>query len=185
MTAHFDAAGGDDPLSQFSQCHTGILRQLDALSELPALAQAAARARQTADETLRFFRDVIYEHHAEEEKELFPAVLASANPGEERDKVQEIVERLTRQHREVESTWSHLERALGHVAKGRSAEIDAAAVADLVRRYQDHATFEEEVFLPLSQAILGRHDEHMAALGLSLHIRHALPEVLSRFKGRV
>ena len=38
--------------------------------------------------------------------------------------------------------------------------------------YQAHAAFEEATFLPLSQTILGRNDHHMAALGLSLHMRH-------------
>jgi hypothetical protein len=37
------------------------------------------------------------------------------------------------------------------------------------------------VFLPLASAILGRDGNHMAALGVSLHARHALPDVLRRF----
>ena len=41
------------------------------------------------------------------------------------------------------------------------------------------------MFLPLSQTILGRNSNHMAALGVSLHMRHALPQVLERFGGRI
>ena len=51
--------------------------------------------------------------------------------------------------------------------------------------YRNHARYEEEVFLPLSQAILGRNSNHLAALGMSLHLRHALPQVLERFAGRI
>lgn len=179
------ASGAADPLNQFAQCHSGILRQLQVLGELPALALAAARAQQTAGETLAFFRDVVYEHHAQEEKELFPAVLASATAGEELGRVREIVDRLTREHRDIESAWGRLEPALASLAKGRAAELDAAALEQLVRHYQGHAGYEEQVFLPLSETILGRNDRHMAALGLSLHMRHALPEALARFRGRI
>ncbi|MEY2688035.1 MAG: hypothetical protein RL375_2233, partial [Pseudomonadota bacterium] len=34
-------------------------------------------------------------------------------------------------------------------------------------------------FLPLSQTILGRNGDHMAALGLSLHTRHAMADAAS------
>lgn len=174
-----------DPLDRFSQCHSGILRQLEALDGLPALARAASQARHTADETLRFFRDVIHEHHQQEEQELFPAVLASAKAGDERTRVQHIVEQLTREHRQVEAAWATLEPALKALAKGRDAEVDEGAVAALVRDYQAHAAFEEREFLPLSETILGRDGNHLAALGLSLHMRDALPEALKRFQGRI
>lgn len=176
---------GADPLERFSQCHGGILRQLQVLGELPALARAAAQARRSAGDTLRFFRDVIDEHHAQEERELFPAVLASAVAGDERDRVQRIVDQLTREHREVEAAWARLEPALKAVARGRDADVDAAAIDALVRRYEAHAAFEEREFLPLSETILGRDSRHMAALGLSLHMRHAVPQALGRFRGRI
>jgi hemerythrin-like domain-containing protein len=188
MTASHDnpaQTGGDDPLDRFSQCHTGILRHLQALGDLPAQARAAAQARRTADETLRFFHDVIHEHHAQEEQELFPAVLASAVAGAEREQVQRIAAQLTREHREVEAAWAALEPALKAIAKGREASLDEAAVAALVSRYQAHAAFEEREFLPLSEQILGRDGNHLAALGLSLHMRHAVPEALERYRGRI
>jgi hemerythrin-like domain-containing protein len=175
----------DSPISEFSNCHVGILGHLSALGELPALLEPAARARQVAAETLKFFRDVVYEHHQQEERELFPAVLASAVPGEERDRVQAIVERLTREHRAVEAAWSRLEPALKDVARGHDSNVRGEDIAELVRTYEAHARDEEQQFLPLSQAILGRNSDHMAALGLSLHMRHSLPDVLARYGGRI
>ncbi len=175
------AASSAEPLNQFSQCHAGILAHLQDLARLPALLEPAAQARRIADQTLRYFRDVIYEHHAQEEMELFPVVLSSAVRGEERERVQEMIDRLTREHRQVEAAWTEVEPALKAAAKGHAALLEAAAVEDLVRVYQAHATYEEQVFLPLSQTILGRDSRQMAALGLSLHMRHALPEVLARF----
>jgi hemerythrin-like domain-containing protein len=179
------AAAGHSPIDDFSQCHAGILSHLQTLGSLPALLEPAARARQIATDTLSFFREAVFEHHAEEEKELFPAVLASAIQGEERDRVQALVNTLTAEHRKVEATWSKLEPKLKAVAKGHDSDVDGADIQALVDSYQAHARFEEEVFLPLSQTILGRNSNHMAALGVSMHMRHAMPQVLLRFSGRI
>jgi hemerythrin-like domain-containing protein len=179
------STSGHSPIEDFSQCHAGILGRLRALDTLPALLEPAARARQIAADTLSFFREAVFEHHAEEEQELFPAVLASAHKGVEHEKVQAIVAELTAEHRQVEAAWLALEPKLKAVAKGHDTDLDGIEVAALVRAYQAHARYEEEVFLPLSQTILGRNSNHLAALGVSLHLRHALPEVMERFAGRI
>ena len=73
----------DTPVPHFAHCHEGILAQLHRLSDLPALLPPAALARQTAQQSFAFFQDVMFVHHLEEEKDLFPAVQASAVKGEE------------------------------------------------------------------------------------------------------
>jgi hemerythrin-like domain-containing protein len=178
-------SAGHSPIDDFSQCHVSILGHLQALGTLPALLEPAARARQIAADTVSFFRDAVYEHHAEEEKELFPAVLASATQGAERNKVQAIIAELGAEHRKVEAAWAKLEPKLKALAKGHEAEVDGDEITALVETYQAHARYEEEVFLPLSQAILGRNSNHLAALGVSLHMRHAMPQVMQRFAGRI
>lgn len=163
----------DQPIADFSQCHAGILRKLDGLAELPALLQPAARAREVAEQSVEFFREAIFEHHLDEERELFPAVIASSEAGAERDRAQALVRRLTDEHRALETLWKRLEGGLKKVAKGQSFELDTAGLEALVAQYRAHARFEETEFLPMAQAILSRNGDHMAALGLALHMRHA------------
>ncbi|MFN0182642.1 MAG: hemerythrin domain-containing protein [Aquabacterium sp.] len=174
-----------NPLNAFSDCHAGIVRKLQALEELPALLEAAARARALCTELAAFFHDVVLDHHAEEERELFPAVLASARAGDERAQVEAVTTRLTSEHRGLEERLRRLEPALKAGARGHDATADVAAVQALVKSYLAHARYEEEEFLPLSQEILGRNGNHLAALGISLHMRHALPEVMARFGHRI
>ena len=169
------AVDTDAPLNNFSNCHSGILKRLNALDELPALLEPATRARQIAEQSLEFFREAIFEHHLEEERELFPAVIASAHPGEELERVKAMTKRLTEEHRMVEALWKRLEKGLKQVAKGQSTDLDISEVQRLVTEYTAHAHYEETDFLPLSETILGRNSNHMAALGLSLHMRHAKP----------
>ncbi|MEO7887729.1 MAG: hemerythrin domain-containing protein [Polaromonas sp.] len=161
------------PLAGFSQCHFSIASRLQAFAELPALLAATAQARNVASQTLSLFKYAVASHHADEENELFPAVLRSAAKGEEADKVRALVERLVAEHRRIESIWKDLEPAVKAAAKNQPAELDLQAVEALVQAYLKHARFEEDEFLPLAEIILGRNGNHMAALGLSLHLRHA------------
>ena len=132
----------------------------------------AERASQIAEQSVAFFREAIFEHHLDEERELFPVVLLHAEKGAEHERVKAMVQRLTDEHRELETLWKHIEPGLKKVAKARFDDVNADEVARLVTQYLAHAEFEEKEFLPLSQTILGRNANHMAALGLSLHMRH-------------
>jgi len=167
-------AQSDAPLRSFSDCHQGIVSHLTTLGELPAHVAAAKQAQLIADDTLKFFREAVFDHHAEEEKDLFPAVLSSATEGEERDRVKRLIQDLTAEHREIEMRWSKLEPMINKLAKGQLVDIDAASVEQLIKQYVAHADLEEREFLPLSEKILGRSSTQMAALGLSLHTRHVV-----------
>ena len=166
-------SSNDEPISHFTHCHVGILAQLSRLNELPALLGPAALARKTAEQSIAFFGKGMYVHHQEEEKELFPAVHSSAQAGAERQRVDTLIDQLTAGHRELEALWESIAPGLHKVAKGQDATLDEHALARLVQHYRQHALLEENEFLPLSETILGRNSNHMAALGLSLHMRHA------------
>jgi hemerythrin-like domain-containing protein len=179
------APGATEPIDEFSNGHENILHQLTALETLPGLLKAAADARRIAEQSLAFFDDVIRAHHSEEEQSLFPAVLASATPGEERLTVQDLADRLSQEHRSVEAAWERLKPHLKDAAKGHPTGLDLLALAHLVATYKAHAGFEEAQFLPLARTILGRNGNHVAALGLTMHMRRALPGVMERFGHRI
>ena len=162
----------DAPIDHFSHCHVGIFSQLSRMGDLPALLAPAAQARKIAAQSLAFFSSAMYEHHSEEEKDLFPAVRSSAHVGEERLRVEALIDQLVADHRALERLWESLEPGLQKVAKGQDTTLDSAALQSMVERYQTHASLEEQQFLPLAEQILGRNSNHMAALGLSLHMRH-------------
>jgi len=145
--------------------------QLEKTARLPELVDTANRARKTAADTLDLFRNTVLPHHAEEEAELFPAVLAACN-APERERVQPIVDRLVAEHRATEALWKQIEPSIRAAAKGTAAEVDAESMEEIVRKLLRHARYEEVVFLPLAERILMRNGDHMAALGLALHLRH-------------
>lgn len=159
------------PLDDFSQAHAGILGRLKTLEALPPLIQSAAQLRELCSNLLYFFEDVILHHHQEEERELFTAVMASAQKGDELARVKRIVDQLTDEHRDVEAKWKRLRPAIQKLARGQDADLDPVVVADLIAQYEAHARFEETEFMPLSQLILGRNENHLSALAMSMHMR--------------
>jgi hemerythrin-like domain-containing protein len=161
------------PVDAFSDCHAGILAALRSFSTLPPLVDAAKRAREVAAKIADIMENAVCVHHKEEEEELFPAVLRSARQGQEHDAVQSLVWRLTDEHREIEDLWRRMKPDLARAAAGKPVQLRQEMVDLLVSAYRQHAQTEERYFLPMAQEILGRNGNHMAALGLSLHMRHA------------
>lgn len=167
------ATASEGPLGEFSHCHEGILSRLEAFGDLPALIAAAARARERAAEAVFLFEDIVLPHHADEENELFPAVLRWAEPGEEQARVRTLVRRLSEEHRAIEKLWQKHRSTVEAASRGKPADLPREAAVELVTAYVAHARFEETVFLPLAREILSRDEAHLSALGLSLHLRHA------------
>lgn len=160
------------PVDEFSNCHSGILDALRLFENLPPLQDAALRARKVAQVTLDIMDKAVHEHHAEEEEELFPSVLRSAVRGEEHDRVQSLIWRLTDEHREIEDLWKRLRPEVARAAAGKPADLKQEPVTLLVAVYRQHAQTEERDFLPLARDILLRDGNHMAALDIALHLRH-------------
>jgi hypothetical protein len=171
---------GNAAKADFAQCHASIISHLMKFSSLPHLLEPSAQARAVAAETVKFFHAVIYEHHSEEEWELFPLVLKYAEPGEDQEWVRSMIERLTLEHRQVETLWTKMEPELVRIAEGQAASLDLGAVQSLVLDYGAHAAFEESDFLPLSKAILGRHQDELGDMAQKLHRSLKLPAVLDR-----
>jgi len=165
------------PMDDFHGAHGHIVEGLHAMEKLPELADALERARRIAHATLTLFDKVVHEHHADEEQELFVHVQKSCRDVREGHRVQELVARLAADHRRIEKLWVKLRPAVAATAQGRVHGVPdfRAEVAKLVELYLEHAQLEEEVFLPLADAILGRDANHMAALDVALHLRHAPP----------
>ena len=172
-------AAADTPLQDFSTCHAGFVKILEASLDLPAMIDTAARSRSCAADLLKMFRNSVLAHHDDEERDLFPAVLRVAQPGEEADRAQAMVTQLVREHREVAQIWKRLEPTVEAVARGYLPRMDVALLHELVRRFNEHVRSEEDEFLPFAQKVLAREAADMAMLGLKLHQRHEVEQVMS------
>ncbi len=172
-------AAADAPLQDFSTCHAGFVRILETALDLPAMIDTAARSRSCAADLLKMFRTSVLAHHDDEERDLFPAVLRVAQPGEEAERARTMVEQLTREHREVAQIWKRLEPTVEAVARGYLPRLDVALLHELVKHFNEHVRSEEDEFLPFAQKVLAREAGDMANLGMALHQRHEVEKIMS------
>jgi hemerythrin-like domain-containing protein len=166
----------DEALGAFARSHVGILQRMAQLRELPqqlAREGLAGEVRETAARIHRHFNQSVLPHHDEEEVELFPALLHSAQAGDEAGLVKSLVHRLEAEHRTLEEMWDRLEPALRRIGRGRRAELDAALVERFTRAYVEHAQFEEATVLPMAGKILKSGDRSALALALAMRRRPA------------
>ena len=168
------AAGFDEPLEMLSACHERIQKQCATLRRLPAhLAAHGADedARQAATNVMRYFDTAGRNHHADEEIDLFPALLESM-AGSDAVCLRDIIAVLTREHREVDRAWSTVRAQLESLTRGDASALDAAAVDDLISRHARHIAREEEELLPMAKRLLS--DDQLQALGQAMRARRGV-----------
>jgi len=174
------ASEADAPLQDFSRCHAGFVTVLETSLGLPGMLATAAQSRSCAADMLKMFRNSLLAHHDDEERDLFPAVLRVAQPGAEADRARAMVDQLVREHREIAQQWKQLEPAVQAIANGYLPRLDSALLTEMVRCFNEHVRLEEEEFLPFAQEVLAREAEDMAMLGLALHRRHEVEEIMAK-----
>lgn len=160
------SAGTEAPLEMLAACHIRIEHQCDVLlrlaEHLPAHG-ADHQAQSAAKAIIRYFDTAAIHHHADEEEDLFPALLESV-AGSDPVCIRQMIERLCDQHRQLEAAWTRLSKPLANVATGQSAVLPQQEVSDFVNLYKAHIRLEDEELLPMANRLLGLNDiEHIGA----------------------
>lgn len=150
--------GFEAPFEMLTACHERVERMLDLLSRLQAHLTAQGcdeQARSAAADVLRYFDLAAPQHHLDEERHVFPAVLAlQAQP------LRQLVERLQREHQEMERLWALVRQILQRVTHADAqswaplSDADKATMAAFAAIYQDHIRDEESLVYPAAQQVL-------------------------------
>lgn len=170
------SSGADAPLELLSTCHERAGRQCATLKRLvPHLAANGTdeQARTAANNVMRYFDVSARDHHADEEQDLFPALL-EAMAGSDAVCIREMTEALTADHRAHEAMWQPLREVLVRVAAGEMALLDAEQVEAFTTEYARHIEREEGELLPMAARLLG--DAQMEMLGRAMRARRGGPK---------
>ncbi|MCB2005227.1 MAG: hemerythrin domain-containing protein [Rhodoferax sp.] len=168
---HAPSVGFEVPLEMLAACHGRVQHQCETLGRLVVhLAQHGAdlQARQAATAVMRYFDTAARHHHADEEVDLFPALLESM-AGSDAVCLRELTASLVADHRELEHHWSRLRRQLALVAAGQATRLTDDVVADFVSLYERHIAREESELLPMAQRLLS--EEELDRIGLAMRVR--------------
>lgn len=169
-------AGTEAPLEMLSACHGRIEDQCATLRRL--LAHLAAHgaddgARIAANKVMRYFDHAANDHHADEEQDLFPALLESM-AGSDPVCLREMTAGLAAEHRQLEALWGWVRADLQRISEGQSASLGADAVEELVTLYERHIEREERELLPMAATLLS--DADLARIGRAMRERRGIGE---------
>jgi len=171
------AAGTEAPLEMLSACHGRVQHQCATLRRLVAhlaVHGADLTARTAARNVMRYFDTSAQHHHADEEEDLFPALIESM-AGSDAVCLREMIEGLKEDHRAMEAIWSRLRGVLARVAAGESVQLAAEDVDALVSRYDRHIEREESELLPMAARLLS--DDDLARIGRAMRERRGIGDV--------
>lgn len=142
------------PHEVLDACHREMLLHLDELSALSgriAESGADAAARATAGQIEAFFSATARDHHALEERSVFPPLLAQGKP-----EVVAAVRTLQQDHGWIEENWIELSPQLATIADGQTGfdpDEFTHAVEVFVELCQRHIALEESLIYPQSRRL--------------------------------
>ncbi|HMO45983.1 MAG TPA: hemerythrin domain-containing protein [Rubrivivax sp.] len=168
------AAGFDAPLDMLAACHERLQRQCRTLRRLPphvAAHGADAQAQEASTAVMRYFDRAAVDHHADEEEDLFPALL-EAMAGSDAVCLRDLTTALTQQHRELHAQWQALRSVLARLAAGEPAALDAAQVEAFVDGNLQHMAREEAELLPMAARLID--DETLQRIGAAMRRRRGI-----------
>lgn len=141
------------PFEALDECHRRIMANLADLTDLARHIEAKgvdAAAQQQAGAIEAFFSSTSREHHAVEEKSVFPPLLAIGDPA-----LAAAVHTLQQDHGWIEENWIELSPQLSAIASGNNWPDPAEflhCVQVFVELCTDHIALEETVVYPESRA---------------------------------
>lgn len=141
-------AGFAAPYEMLEACHDKVLRMLDLLERLQRhLLERGAdeSAAQAARDVMRYFDVAAPLHHDDEERHVFPLLLASGNPD-----WMTLAARLQQDHRDMAPAWAALRQQLVQVAAGQALSLSTEGFD---RLYRAHLQAEDQVAYPAARGL--------------------------------
>ncbi len=166
--------GFDEPLEVLRACHDRIEHQCDTLERIVLHLKVHGcdtAAREATTAVLRYFTLAGPNHHADEERDLFPRLLAAAT-GEDAQRAALLVASMVADHREMERLWAELEPVLEALARGAIDRLDAVLVGGFCTIYRNHLAIEENDVIALAERLLS--PAALAEVGRAMSVRRGV-----------
>lgn len=169
------AAGFDEPFEMLLACHERVQRMLRLLLRLADHLDghgADGQARQAAHDVMRYFDLAGPAHHEDEERHLFPLLLAQGDA-----EVGAVVRRLQQDHLAMGAQWQAVRADLAEIEAGRWPPGQVAAARPRWQAYADlyaaHIAAEEGRAYPAARPLLPA--PALRAMGQEMAQRRGVP----------
>lgn len=161
--------GFEAPFEMLDACHERVERMLRLLGKLREHVKthgADDQARDAARDVTRYFDQAGPHHHEDEERHVFPPLLAQRDPA-----VVAVVIRLKQDHREMAVMWAQVRAALLSLVEAGEGWVGFSA--DDQQRfdaydalYRRHLVDENGVVYPAARAVI--RGEALQAMGVEM-----------------
>lgn len=147
------------PFDVLDACHRQLvtaLQQMGDLIEHLKVHGVDGKAQTMARAIFTFFMTTAHQHHLDEEKHIFPAMINSGNA----ELIQKTL-RLQQDHGWIEEDWLELAPQFESIAAGYNwfnLELLSLAVPVFQALYQDHMALEESLIYPEAKARIAEWD---------------------------
>lgn len=168
-------AGFDEPFEMLLACHERVLRMLALLLRLREHLRdhgADEQARQAAQDVMRYFDQAGPAHHEDEERHLFPLLLARGGSD-----IAAVVRRLQQDHEAMTVQWRAVRADLQAIADGAWQTGQAAATTPRWQAYAElyagHIAAEEGQAYPAARPLLPA--DALRTMGQEMAQRRGVP----------
>lgn len=165
------AVGFEQPYAMLAACHERVQRSLDLLGRLVDYIGDQghdAQTRSAAADVLRYFDLAAPLHHQDEERHVFPLLLAQGDVS-----LCATVQRLQADHRQMETLWARVREALLRWCEPACEEKVAADTVETITRfrglYAGHIEAEEGLVFPAARAAMSA--ATLGAMGAEMQAR--------------
>lgn len=169
------AAGFDEPFEMLLACHERVQRMLALLLRLDEHLNnhgADEQARQAARDVMRYFDQAGPAHHEDEERHLFPLLLAQGGAD-----IATVVGQLQQDHEAMSLQWRAVRADLQVIVDGVWQAAQAAATAPRWQAYASlyagHIAAEEGQAYPAARPLLPA--ASLRAMGQEMAQRRGVP----------
>lgn len=172
LPGHEELPSLETPLEMLLACHGRVRKFCHVVQQLVVHLPKhglTADARQAAGNVIRYFDLAAPRHHADEEEDLFPALLAAAGVQAEFAQMRAALLALQQEHEPLGLLWQQLRPRLQAIHDGHWLELDEGGIAVcFATEYIAHAAREEAEVYPaaaqlLCTEVLARIGERMVA----------------------
>lgn len=167
-------ASTEAPLEMLAACHGRVEKQCDTLERLMAWLPdhgCDTQAQQAATAILRYFDTAAKDHHADEEQDLFPALI-EAMAGSDAVCIRELTDALRTEHRALESLWALTRTQLALIAAGQPHALSDEMASQFISAYRSHVERENRELLPMATRLLS--EEQIATVGKAMRERRGI-----------
>lgn len=170
------AAGFEAPFEMLGACHERVERLLGLLTKLQQhvlLRGWDESVASAARDVMRYFDQAAPLHHEDEERHVFPPLLAGDDAA-----LRRVVQGLQQDHRDMETAWVAARGVLASVAQTPSpgwahfSPQETATLTDFARLYDRHLREEDGLVYPAAQA--GLSPEALQAMSADMMRRRGL-----------